>query len=65
MQNTERVLKSFSTSSLPHNFENFPVITVFPILSQVNLNHLKKKTVQEKYHIGNHGYLVHSVVFNK
>lgn len=26
---------------------------------------LKKKTVQEKYHTGNHGYLVHSVVFNK
>lgn len=24
-----------------------------------------KKTVQEKYHTGNHGYLVHSVVFNK
>lgn len=61
MQNTERVLKSFSTSSLSHNFENFPVISYSVSSKSKSL----KKTVQEKYHTGNHGYLVHSVVFNK
>lgn len=54
-------VKSFSTSSLSHNFENFPVISYSVSSKSKSL----KKTVQEKYHTGNHGYLVHSVVFNK